>query len=175
MDPKKPVRRVGAKPPPDRAQKAIGCLSLKNPFRSLVPFRRISGFQLFNLVQPFTFNIALSYRKHCIAFVEWKPFDYFILLTIMVSVIIIVLVVIIFIIITMSLILLIMNIKILRKVEESLFFLLTISQSLKSVEWWADGHASLRGSKFAFKFVFLSILSLSLPPSRAITSAYELC
>merc|ERR1719471_2620319 len=54
MDPKKPVRRVGAKPPPDRAQKAIGCLSLKNPF-----------------------------RKHCIAFVEWKPFDYFILLTIM--------------------------------------------------------------------------------------------
>ena len=24
-------------------------------------------------------------RKHCIAFVEWKPFDYFILLTIMVS------------------------------------------------------------------------------------------
>ena len=92
MDPKKPVRRVGAKPPPDRAQKAIGCLSLKNPFRSLVAFRRISGFQLI-LVQPFTFNIALSCRKHCIAFVEWKPFDYFILLTIMVSVIIIVVVV----------------------------------------------------------------------------------
>ena len=158
MDPKKPVRRVGAKPPPDRAQKAIGCLSLKNPFRSLVPFRRISGFQLFNFVQPFTFNIALSCRKHCIAFVEWKPFDYFILLTIMVSVIIIVVVVIIF----MSLLLNIINTKILKKV----FFLLTISQSLKSVEWWAGGHASLRGSKFAFKFVFLSILSLSPSLSR---------
>ena len=168
MDPKKPVRRVGAKPPPDRAQKAIGCLSLKNPFRSLVvAFTRISSFQLFNLVQPFSFNIALSCRKHCIAFVEWKPFDYFILLTIMVSVIIIVVVVIIF----MSLLLNIISTKILKKV----FFLLTISQSLKSVGWWAGGHASLRGSEFAFKFVFLSILSLSLPPSRAITSAYELC
>ena len=33
MDPKKPVRRVGAKPPPDRAQTAVGCLTLKNPFR----------------------------------------------------------------------------------------------------------------------------------------------
>jgi len=54
MDPKKPARRVGAKPPPDRAQKAMGCLSLKNPL-----------------------------RKHCIAFVEWKPFDFFILFTIM--------------------------------------------------------------------------------------------
>ena len=135
MDPKKPVRRVGAKPPPDRAQKAIGCLSLKNPFRSLVvAFTRISSFQLFNLVQPFTFNITLSCRKHCIAFVEWKPFDYFILLTIMVSVIIIVVVVIIF----MSLLLNIINTKILKKV----FFLLTISQSLKSVECWAGGHAS---------------------------------
>ena len=101
MDPKKPVRRVGAKPPPDRAQKAIGCLSLKNPFRSIVvAFTRISGFQLFDLFQRFSFNIALSCRKHCIAFVEWKPFDYFILLTIMVSVIIFVVVVIIFIIIT---------------------------------------------------------------------------
>ena len=54
VDPKKPARRMGAKPPPDRAQKAMGCLSLKNPL-----------------------------RKHCIAFVEWKPFDFFILFTIM--------------------------------------------------------------------------------------------
>ena len=30
---KKPARRVGAKPPPDRAQKSMGCLSLKNPLR----------------------------------------------------------------------------------------------------------------------------------------------
>jgi len=51
---KKPARRVGAKPPPDRAQKSMGCLSLKNPL-----------------------------RKHCIALVEWKPFDFFILFTIM--------------------------------------------------------------------------------------------
>ena len=34
MADKKPARRVGAKPPPDRAQKSMGCLSLKNPLRS---------------------------------------------------------------------------------------------------------------------------------------------
>ena len=51
---KKPARRVGAKPPPDRAQVSMGCLTLKNPL-----------------------------RKHCIALVEWKPFDFFILFTIM--------------------------------------------------------------------------------------------
>lgn len=33
MTEKKPARRVGAKPPPDRAQKSMGCLSLKNPLR----------------------------------------------------------------------------------------------------------------------------------------------
>ena len=51
---KKPARRIGAKPPPDRAQKSMGCMSLKNPIRKL-----------------------------CIAIVEWKPFDFFILFTIM--------------------------------------------------------------------------------------------
>ena len=51
---KKPARRIGAKPPPDRAQKSMGCMSLKNPLRKL-----------------------------CIAIVEWKPFDFFILFTIM--------------------------------------------------------------------------------------------
>ena len=30
---KKPARRMGAKPPPDRVQRAIGCLSLQNPIR----------------------------------------------------------------------------------------------------------------------------------------------
>lgn len=53
MGEKKPARRLGAKPPPDRAQKSMGCLSLKNPF-----------------------------RKYCIALVEWKPFEFLILFTI---------------------------------------------------------------------------------------------
>ena len=51
---KKPVRRIGAKPPPDRAPRAIYCFSVKNPF-----------------------------RKKCIQFVEWKPFEFLILLTIL--------------------------------------------------------------------------------------------
>uniref|UniRef100_A0A8D8MH66 Voltage-dependent calcium channel type D subunit alpha-1 n=1 Tax=Cacopsylla melanoneura TaxID=428564 RepID=A0A8D8MH66_9HEMI len=50
--PKRPVRR-GAKPPPDRPQRALFCLTLKNPL-----------------------------RKMCIDVVEWKPFEYLILLTI---------------------------------------------------------------------------------------------
>ncbi|XP_023340259.1 muscle calcium channel subunit alpha-1, partial [Eurytemora carolleeae] len=53
-DPKKPVRRVGAKAPPDRTERAIVCCGLKNPI-----------------------------RKYCIALMEWKPFEFFILLTIM--------------------------------------------------------------------------------------------
>ena len=32
-DPKKPVRRVGAKVPPDRTERAIVCCGLKNPIR----------------------------------------------------------------------------------------------------------------------------------------------
>jgi len=50
--PKRPVRR-GGKPQPDRPVRALFCLSLKNPIRKL-----------------------------CIDIVEWKPFDYLILLTI---------------------------------------------------------------------------------------------
>ncbi|XP_024084384.1 muscle calcium channel subunit alpha-1 isoform X2 [Cimex lectularius] len=50
--PKRPVRR-GGKPPPDRPQRALFCLTLKNPLRKL-----------------------------CIDIVEWKPFEYLILLTI---------------------------------------------------------------------------------------------
>ncbi|XP_063929307.1 muscle calcium channel subunit alpha-1 isoform X1 [Zophobas morio] len=50
--PKRPVRR-GGKPPPDRPQRALFCLYLKNPIRKL-----------------------------CIDVVEWKPFEYLILLTI---------------------------------------------------------------------------------------------
>lgn len=50
--PKRPVRRSG-KPPPDRPIRALFCLSLKNPL-----------------------------RKMCIDIVEWKPFEYLILLTI---------------------------------------------------------------------------------------------
>lgn len=50
--PKRPVRRSG-KPQPDRPQRALFCLTLKNPIRKL-----------------------------CIAIVEWKPFEYLILLTI---------------------------------------------------------------------------------------------
>ncbi|KAL7013140.1 hypothetical protein ACKWTF_015214 [Chironomus riparius] len=50
--PKRPVRR-GGKPLPDRPVRALFCLSLKNPIRKL-----------------------------CIDIVEWKPFDYLILLTI---------------------------------------------------------------------------------------------
>lgn len=49
---KRPVRR-GGKPQPDRPQRALFCLSLKNPIRKL-----------------------------CIDIVEWKPFEYLILLTI---------------------------------------------------------------------------------------------
>lgn len=50
--PKRPVRR-GGKPQPDRPPRALFCLTLKNPIRKL-----------------------------CIDIVEWKPFDYLILLTI---------------------------------------------------------------------------------------------
>ncbi|KAK3913679.1 Voltage-dependent calcium channel type D subunit alpha-1 [Frankliniella fusca] len=50
--PKRPVRR-GGKPPPDRPQRALFCLKLNNPI-----------------------------RKVCIDTVEWKPFEYLILLTI---------------------------------------------------------------------------------------------
>jgi hypothetical protein len=50
--PKRPVRR-GGKPIPDRPPSALFCLSLKNPLRKL-----------------------------CIDIVEWKPFEYLILLTI---------------------------------------------------------------------------------------------
>lgn len=50
--PKRPVRR-GGKPQPDRPQRALFCLTLKNPLRKL-----------------------------CIDIVEWKPFEYLILLTI---------------------------------------------------------------------------------------------
>ncbi len=51
---KKPVRRIGAKPPPDRAPRSIYCFSLKNPI-----------------------------RKKCLQIVEWKPFEFLILLTIL--------------------------------------------------------------------------------------------
>ncbi|XP_062707905.1 muscle calcium channel subunit alpha-1 isoform X1 [Aedes albopictus] len=51
--PKKPVRRAGVKPQPDRPVRALFCLTLKNPLRKL-----------------------------CIDIVEWKPFEYLILLTI---------------------------------------------------------------------------------------------
>ncbi|XP_015833195.1 muscle calcium channel subunit alpha-1 isoform X3 [Tribolium castaneum] len=50
--PRRPMRR-GGKPPPDRPQRALFCLYLKNPIRKL-----------------------------CIDVVEWKPFEYLILLTI---------------------------------------------------------------------------------------------
>jgi hypothetical protein len=50
--PKRPVRR-GGKPQPDRPERALYCLTLKNPLRKL-----------------------------CISIVEWKPFEYLILLTI---------------------------------------------------------------------------------------------
>nr|XP_023019052.1 muscle calcium channel subunit alpha-1-like [Leptinotarsa decemlineata] len=50
--PKRPVRR-GGKAPPDRPQRALFCLYLKNPIRKL-----------------------------CIDVVEWKPFEWLILLTI---------------------------------------------------------------------------------------------
>ncbi len=50
---KKSTRRIGAKPPPDRAPRSIYCFSAKNPF-----------------------------RKKCIEFVEWKPFEFLILITI---------------------------------------------------------------------------------------------
>uniref|UniRef100_A0A8D8A3M3 Voltage-dependent L-type calcium channel subunit alpha n=4 Tax=Culex pipiens TaxID=7175 RepID=A0A8D8A3M3_CULPI len=50
---KKPVRRAGVKVQPDRPARALFCLTLKNPLRKL-----------------------------CIDIVEWKPFEYLILLTI---------------------------------------------------------------------------------------------
>lgn len=51
---RKPARRIGAKPPPDRAPRSIYLFSSKNKF-----------------------------RKKCIEFVEWKPFEFLILLTIL--------------------------------------------------------------------------------------------
>ncbi|XP_071748883.1 muscle calcium channel subunit alpha-1 isoform X29 [Lepeophtheirus salmonis] len=51
---KKPIRRIGAKPPPDRAPRSIYCWTIKNPI-----------------------------RKRFIQFVEWKPFEFLILLTIL--------------------------------------------------------------------------------------------
>jgi hypothetical protein len=51
---KKTQRRIGAKPPPDRAPRSIYCFSSKNLF-----------------------------RKKCIEFVEWKPFEFLILVTIL--------------------------------------------------------------------------------------------
>ncbi|XP_059469831.1 muscle calcium channel subunit alpha-1 isoform X4 [Neocloeon triangulifer] len=51
-EPRRPPRR-GGKPPPDRPQRALFCLGLNNPMRKL-----------------------------CIDIVEWKPFEYMILLTI---------------------------------------------------------------------------------------------
>lgn len=45
---------AGAKPPPDRAPRSIFCFGLKNPI-----------------------------RKKCLQIVEWKPFEFLILLTIM--------------------------------------------------------------------------------------------
>ncbi|XP_049533955.1 muscle calcium channel subunit alpha-1-like isoform X5 [Anopheles darlingi] len=51
--PKKPTRRAGVKPQPDRPMRALFCLTRTNPLRKL-----------------------------CIAIVEWKPFEYLILLTI---------------------------------------------------------------------------------------------
>ena len=50
---KKPPPRRGGKPPPERPQRALLCLSLKNPLRKL-----------------------------CIDVVEWKPFEALILITI---------------------------------------------------------------------------------------------
>jgi voltage-dependent calcium channel L type alpha-1D len=50
--PKRPIRR-GGKPQPDRPVRALFCMNLKNPLRKL-----------------------------CIDIVEWKPFEYLILLTI---------------------------------------------------------------------------------------------
>ncbi|XP_058829321.1 muscle calcium channel subunit alpha-1 isoform X2 [Topomyia yanbarensis] len=51
--PKKPTRRAGVKPQPDRPARVLFCLTLKNPLRKL-----------------------------CIDIVEWKPFEYLILITI---------------------------------------------------------------------------------------------
>ncbi len=51
---KKPQRRVGAKPPPDRAPRSIYCFSVKNPL-----------------------------RKKFIEVVEWKAFEFLILVTIL--------------------------------------------------------------------------------------------
>ena len=50
----KTIRRVGAKPPPDRAPRSIYCFSVKNPI-----------------------------RKRIIELVEWKPFDFLIIITIL--------------------------------------------------------------------------------------------
>lgn len=52
VPPKRPIRR-GGKPQPDRPVRALFCMNLKNPL-----------------------------RKICIDIVEWKPFEYLILLTI---------------------------------------------------------------------------------------------
>ena len=52
--PKPQVRRIGAKPPPDRAPRSIYCFTLKNPLRKL-----------------------------CLQIVEWKPFEFLILFTIL--------------------------------------------------------------------------------------------
>ena len=63
---KKPVRRIGAKPPPDRAPRAIYCFSLKNPIRK--KFLEIVEWK------PFEFLILLSIMANCVALAVYTPF-----------------------------------------------------------------------------------------------------
>ena len=63
---KKPVRRIGAKPPPDRAPRAIYCFSLKNPIRK----------KFLDIVEwkPFEFLILLTIMGNCVALAVYTPF-----------------------------------------------------------------------------------------------------
>ena len=63
---KKPVRRIGAKPPPDRAPRAIFCFGLKNPIRS--KFLEIVEWK------PFEFLILFTIMGNCVALAVYTPF-----------------------------------------------------------------------------------------------------
>lgn len=63
---KKPARRIGAKPPPDRAPRSIYCFSVKNPLRK--KFLEIVEWKAFE------FLILVTILGNCVALAVYTPF-----------------------------------------------------------------------------------------------------
>ena len=63
---KKPVRRIGAKPPPDRAPRSIYCFSIKNPIRK--KFLQVVEWKAFEAL------ILLTILGNCVALAVYTPF-----------------------------------------------------------------------------------------------------